>query len=186
LKTTIVDEAREKARKILGAAAGTQGQNHAPSVPPERKEALAAAVPAIPFMSPTQPRFSWAGMASQVAPAPANANATASPSAVQLTPAIEGMIDGLATAAARANVIIVGLGIKYLANIEPAKPDPDDVDSIEKTCGALIRMAVDLSKLHPGWVLAAQNVALIGVMVRDGKKLPPKVTAPVEPTPAAA
>jgi hypothetical protein len=179
LRTTSLDEAREKARK-LGAAVVAGVTTESPEASRENPTA-AARFPR--SARPPRPSYlrNWAGADGKPAAAPVAPTPPAAPPNPILTSAMQGLADGLATAVARLNSVAIGLTVQVFGGIKPAKASDDELEALEKTWATGIKELMLLHGLKWWHILLVQNGALTLRLAQDGEKIVPQTLKPVAP-----
>lgn len=169
LRTSLIDDAKAAAAKLAGAPPATPGTVNSPTVPH-----FAGGAPT----SRPRPLAAWA--AGGPAPAPSSPAAPpAPPEPPKLTAAMAGLADGMAAAIAKLNAVTISLACKYLAHVQPGKPDPDDIEDLEKTWSTGLKELMLLHGLQWWHILLAQNGALALSMIQAGTPLPAASVAPI-------
>lgn len=175
LGTSVLDQARAAAAKLAGAPSVS-----ASPVTPGNAGPPPDGAPTSRSQRP-RPLAAWAagvGPAGGPTPGPALAGPPEPPK-VELTAAMKGLAEGMAGAVARINAVSLSLACKYLAHVQPGKPDPDEIEALERTWASGLKELMLLHGLQWWHILLAQNGALVLSMIQTGAPLPPATNAPV-------
>lgn len=89
------------------------------------------------------------------------------------------LADTLSFTLARADAFVVALGVKYLANVEPPKIEPEEVDKLKSTIAEGLKEVFAIGGIKWWHVFAAQNAGLFLRLAATGRKLEP--TKPLAP-----
>lgn len=175
LKTTSLDEAKAKARKlaagVAGATAKLTGGNETPSVTPESAPA-----------APVSYLRNWAGQPSAAAP-PAPPPRPAEPPPKELSPGIALLADGIAATIMQGNLVALALTARLF---EYKAPPPTDRErrELEKTWALGLKELMLLDGVKWWHLLLFQNGVILGRFIQDGERLPPPAAAGVRPVSA--
>lgn len=172
LGTIDLEAARATAKRRLEELAGARPAPSRPQQAPAGGEPAGAPPGSAPRPAPS-PLSAWAAGGSATGTAAAAPGALATQAAPPPSASMVALADGLATALARFNAAAVAMTVRHLANVQPPKVDPDEVEALEKTWSTGLQELMLIHGLKWWHILLAQNGALALNLWQNGKPLEP-------------
>ncbi len=181
LKTLSLDEAKARAQKLGAAVAGAVSGDPAGGGGNETPRATAGPGLRERRRRPSYLR-SWAGADTPAPPPPAQAPPPPPPA---VSPAMQGLAEGLAGSLAQLNCVVAGITVRLFAGVKAPNPTDRELRELEKTYATGLKEMMLIHGIQWWHILLVQNGGLVARFVQDGQKVRSAALQPVAPGPDA-